>query len=91
MTFEDGHCEELQEFIERPMRFIKQARPRVASAVSDSKSTPLDQKRSESSNTPIEQQKAEQASREGLQLTKRRLQLRCFPLSIAEFLRTAFL
>ena len=50
MTFEDGHCKELQEFIERPMRFIKQARPRVASAVSDSKSTPLDQKRSESSN-----------------------------------------
>ena len=51
MVFEGGHCKELQEFIESSMRLLEEARSRVASAVNDSKSTPLDQKRSESSNT----------------------------------------
>ena len=43
------------------MRLLEQARSHVASAVSDSKSTPLDQQKSESSNTPVEQQRVKQA------------------------------
>ena len=40
------------------MRLLEQARSRISSAVNDSKSTPIDQQRSESSNTPpVEQQK----------------------------------
>ena len=44
------------------MRLLEKARSRVASAVNDSKSTPLVQQGSESSNTPVAQQRAEQAS-----------------------------
>ena len=64
MAFEGGSCKELQEFIESSMRLLEQARSRVASAVNDSKSTPLDQQRSESSNTPVEQQRVKQASQD---------------------------
>lgn len=62
MAFEGGRCKELQEFIERSTRLLEQARSCVASAVNDSKSTPLFQQGSESSNTPVAQQRAEQAS-----------------------------
>ena len=62
MTFEGGRFKELQEFIESSMRLLEQARSRVASAVNNSKSTPLDQQRSESSKTPVEQQRVQQAS-----------------------------
>ena len=62
MAFEGGRCKKLQEFIEGSKRLSEQARSRVASAVNDSKSTPLDQQRSESSNTPLEEQIVEQAS-----------------------------
>ena len=55
IAFEGGRCKELQDFIESSMRLLEQARPRVASVINDSKSTPLDQQRSESSNTPAEQ------------------------------------
>ena len=58
MAFEGGCCKELQAFIESSMRLLEQARSRISSAVNDSKSTPIDQQRSESSNTPpVEQQK----------------------------------
>ena len=62
MTFEGGRFKELQEFIESSMRLLEKARSHVASAGIDSKSTPLDQQRSESSNTLVEQQRVQQAS-----------------------------
>ena len=62
MAFEGGRCKKLQKFIESSMRLLEQPRSRVASAVNDSKSTPLDQQRSESSNTPVEQQRVQEAS-----------------------------
>ena len=55
MAFDGGRCKELQNFIESSMRLLEQARPCVASVINDSKSTPLDQQRSESSNTPADQ------------------------------------
>ena len=61
VAFEGGCCKELQEFIESSIRLLEKARSRVASAVNDSKSTPLVHQGSESSNTPVAQQRAEQA------------------------------
>ena len=43
MAFEGGRCKELQEFIESSTRLLELARSRVAIAVNDSKSAPLDQ------------------------------------------------
>ena len=62
VAFEGGRRKQLQEFIESSMRLLEQARSHVAIAVNDSKSTPLEEQRSESSNTPVEQQRGEYAS-----------------------------